>query len=190
MKQIIVLYHSGMGHTAKMAEAVARGAAAVPDTEVKILAIEGKDVMEGRYQNDDLLNQLDESDAIIFGSPTYMGNVSGQFKCFADATSGRWLEQRWAGKIAAGFTVSGSPSGDKLNTLSYLSILAAQHGMIWVGSNIVPYGDPEGRNQLGSFLGVMGLAAQEPPEQAPNQADKLTGEHLGQRVAEFLARLV
>lgn len=190
MKQITVLFYSGMGHTAKMAEAVAKGAAAVADTQVKVLSIESKDIVEGRYHNGELLNQLDESDAIIFGSPTYMGNVSGQFKCFADATSGRWLEQRWAGKLAAGFTVSGSPSGDKLNTLSYLSILAAQHGMIWIGSNIVPYGDAEERNRLGSFLGVMGQAAQEPPEDAPNQADKLTGEHLGQRVAEFLARLV
>jgi NAD(P)H dehydrogenase (quinone) len=189
MKQITILYHSGMGHTEKMAEAVAKGAAAVANTQANVLAIAGKDIIEGRYQNDDLLTQLDESDAIIFGSPTYMGNVSGQFKCFADATSGRWLEQRWAGKVAAGFTVSGSPSGDKLSTLSYLSILAAQHGMIWIGSNIVPYGDPAGRNQLGSFLGVMGLAAQESPEEAPSDADKLTGEHLGQRVAELLAQL-
>lgn len=189
MKTISIVYYSGSGHTAKMAEAVAKGAGAVADTSVNLLRIEGSDLVEGRFKNDALLAKLDASDAIIFGSPTYMGNVAGQFKCFADATAERWFGRQWADKVAAGFTVSGGLSGDKLNTLVYLAILAAQHGMIWIGNNVNAIGDEQGRNRLSSYLGVMGQAMQEPPEEAPNEADKLTGEHLGQRVAEFAARL-
>ncbi len=178
-----------MGHTAQMAEAVAAGASGVPGTDVKLLAIVGTDIIEGRYSNDEIFATLDASDAIIFGSPTYMGNVSGQFKCFADATSSRWFSSAWANKVGAGFTVSGSPSGDKLSTLQYLQLLASQLGMLWIGIDIIRYSDPQGRNELGSYVGVMGQAAQEPPEEAPNAADKATGAYLGQRVAEWTAKI-
>jgi len=88
MKTVSIIYHSGMGHTKKMAEAVKKGAASVPDIKAEILEIKNSDIKEGRYKNDDIFAVLDNSQAIIFGSPTYMGNVSGQFKCFADATGG------------------------------------------------------------------------------------------------------
>jgi NAD(P)H dehydrogenase (quinone) len=70
MKTITVIYHSASGHTAKMAEAVAKGAALVAGVKVQTINIEGKDIVEGRYKNDGALAQLDASDAIIFGSPT------------------------------------------------------------------------------------------------------------------------
>lgn len=189
MKTITVVYHSGTGHTAKMADAVAKGAASVAGIQVKMARIEGKDILEGRYQNEDLLARLDASEALIFGSPTYMGGPSAQFKAFADATAERWFGRKWRNKIAAGFSVSGGPSGDKLNTLEYFAIFAAQHGMIWVGNDLIPYGDPQGRNRLSSYLGVMGQAGQEPTDLAPNEADKLTAEALGRRVAEVLLKL-
>lgn len=189
MKILTVLYYSGSGHTAKMAEAVAQGAATVPGVEVRTLRIQGRDIVEGRYHNDEVMRQLDASDAIVFGSPTYMGGPAAQFKAFADATAERWFERKWANKLAAGFTVSSGPSGDKLNTLAYFVILAAQHGMIWVGNDLIPFGDPQGRNRLSAYLGAMALAGQEPPDEAPNEADKRTGEALGRRVAEWLTRL-
>lgn len=189
MPQVSVIFHSGSGHTAKMAEAVAAGAASVAGTDVKLLRIVGEDITAGRYSNDEILATLDASDAIIFGSPTYMGMVSGQFKCFADATSARWYTSAWANKLAAGFTVSGMPSGDKLSTLSYLQVLTAQLGMVWVGVDLVSGMDPEGRNRLGSNIGAMGQAGQESPEEAPNDADKATGAYLGKRVAEWAARI-
>ena len=80
-----------------------------------------------------MLAQLDASDAIIFGSPTYMGGPAAQFKALADATGERWYRGAWRDKLAAGFTVSSGPSGDKLSTLHYFFTLAMQHGMIWIG---------------------------------------------------------
>jgi NAD(P)H dehydrogenase (quinone) len=179
MTTVTVLYFSGSGHTAKMAEAVAAGAAAA-GAKVNLLAIENKDIREGRFHNEALMAQLDSSDVLIFGSPTYMGGPAAQFKAFADATGERWYLRKWADKIGAGFTVSGGPSGDKLATLHYFFTLAMQHGMIWLGLNELPA--ENGVNRLSSYAGAMGQAAQEEPDLAPNQADKLTGESLGRRV--------
>ena len=50
----------------------------------------------------------------------------------------------------AAFTVSGSPSGDKLNTLTSLAIFAAQHGMLWIGTG---QNAPISGEQLGEVLG-------------------------------------
>jgi NAD(P)H dehydrogenase (quinone) len=170
-----------------MAEAVAKGASSVADVKVQTIAINGKDIVEGRYKNAAVLEQLDASDAIIFGSPTYMGGPSGQFKCFADATGERWYMGKWKNKIAAGFTVSSGPSGDKLSTLHYFFTLAMQQGMIWIGQSETPMND-KGINRLSSYSGVMAQAGQESPDVAPNDADKLTGEVFGKRVAESTKR--
>lgn len=173
-----------------MAEAVFKGAHSVTGTNVHLLAIKGEDIQNGRYKNDAIMAQLDASDAIIFGTPTYMGGPAGQFKCFADATGEKWFQRKWVNKVGAAFTVSGGPSGDKLNTLEYCFILGMQHGMIWVGMGETPLTNDKGINRLSSYVGAMGQAMTEPPEVAPNEADKLTGESLGRRVAEATLRWV
>lgn len=188
MTTVSIVYHSGTGHTAELAEAVAQGAASVAGVEVHTLVIAGKDIVEGRFANPALLAQLDASDAIFFGCPTYMGGPSGQFKCFADATGERWYKGQWRDKITGGFTISSGPSGDKLSTLHYLFTLAMQHGMVWVGQAEMP--NERGVNRLSSYSGVMAQAGNEPPAEAPNAADKLTGEVFGRRVAEATKRWV
>jgi NAD(P)H dehydrogenase (quinone) len=188
MSTVSIIYFSGTGHTTKMAEAVNRGAASVGGVKTNLIAINGKDIVEGRYKNEAVLERLDGSDAIIFGSPTYMGGPSAQFKALADATGERWLRSAWRDKLGAGFTVSGGPSGDKLSTLHYFFTLAMQHGMIWIGLPDLPLND-KGINRLSSYSGVMGQASQESPEVAPNEADKLTGEILGRRVGTFAGKM-
>jgi NAD(P)H dehydrogenase (quinone) len=187
MTTISIVYHSGMGHTKKMAEAVARGAGEVDGVKANLISIEGQDITNGRWQNEDTLQQLDASDGIIFGSPTYMGGVSGQMECFFDATAERWMKQAWRDKVASGFSVSGGPSGDKFNTLMRFATLAMQHGMIWVGLGMIP--SAEGLNRLSFFFGAAAQAMQEPPEEAPNAPDLKTGEALGRRVAEVTRKL-
>jgi NAD(P)H dehydrogenase (quinone) len=188
MPTLSVIYFSGSGHTTKLAEAVVKGAAAVAGVTTNLIAIEGDDIVKGRYTNESVLAKLDASDAIIFGSPTYMGGPAAQFKAFADATGGRWYGGTWRDKIAAGFTVSSGPSGDKLSTLHYFFTLAMQLGMIWVGQAESPMND-KGINRLSSYSGVMAQAGQEPTDVAPNAQDKLTGEVLGKRVAEFTLKV-
>ena len=182
MTKVSIIHFSGSGHTTKLAEAVTQGAASVAGVQADLITINGDDIVKGRYQNEAVLALLDASDAIIFGSPTYMGGPAAQFKAFADATAGRWYGSSWRDKLAAGFTVSSGPSGDKLSTLHYFFTLAMQHGMIWVGFPENPMND-KGINRLSSYSGVMAQAGQEPTDVAPNAADKLTGEVLGRRVA-------
>jgi NAD(P)H dehydrogenase (quinone) len=179
--RVAIAYHSGYGHTAKQAEAVARGAASVSGTEVKQLGVADLP--------DELWTALDAADAIIFGAPTYMGGPSGVFKAFADASSTVWYASRWQDKVAAGFTNSGHMHGDKLNSLVYFAILAAQHGMHWVNLGMkggwdTSVGSAEDLNRLGSWLGAMAQANKDQgPDVAPPVSDLLTAEALGRRVA-------
>jgi NAD(P)H dehydrogenase (quinone) len=96
MPTVSVIYFSGSGHTAKMAEAVHKGAASVAGAKTNLIAINGDDIVKGRYANEAVLAQLDASDAIIFGSATYMGGPAAQFKALADATGERWARRRLA----------------------------------------------------------------------------------------------
>jgi NAD(P)H dehydrogenase (quinone) len=184
MTNIAIVYFSGSGHTHLMAEAVATGAQQVSNTHVELLRITGDQIIGGRWQNDDYLAKLLAADAIVFGSPTYMGGVAAQLKAFIDNTMGAWVGQQWKDKIAGGFTHSGSPSGDKQGTLLYLAINAAQHSMIWVGSAEML--DPgNGVNRLGAYMGVMGQSPFD-PSGAPatiDAGDRLTSERYGHRIA-------
>jgi NAD(P)H dehydrogenase (quinone) len=127
MPKVVVIYHSGYGHTQRMAQSVAEGAGA------ELLAIDADgNLPEGGWET------LAAADAIIMGSPTYMGSVSWQFKKFADASSKPWYSQAWKDKLFAGFTNSAAMNGDKLSTLNYLFTLAMQHGGIWVSQGMLP----------------------------------------------------
>ena len=182
--KIAIVYHSGYGHTASQARAVARGAS-LPGVETTLVPV---DSAEAPW------DILAECDALIFGAPTYMGGPSAQFKAFQDATSNKVFAagSTWRDKIAAGFTNSASRSGDKLATLQQLAIFAAQHGMHWVGLGLPPgnnssSGSEEDLNRLGFFLGA---AAQSNADIAPPAADLRTAEHLGRRVAEVTLQFV
>lgn len=185
MTKIAVVYHSGYGHTAAQANAVARGAKKVAGAEVLLLTSEEALKLE----------LLADADAIIFGSPTYMGSASAQFKTFMDASSKVWFTQDWKDKVAAGFTTSGSQSGDKLSTLTQLAVFAAQHSMIWVGLGLMPgnnnsKGSVNDLNRIGSFMGAMAQAnVDEGPDAGPIPSDLLTAEHLGERVATITKQL-
>lgn len=187
MSTVAIVYFSGTGHTRSLAQSVATGAAGVEGTKTDLIAIEGRDIREGRWRNDEILGRLEAAGAIIFGSPTYMGSVSGQMECFLDATAELWMTRDWRDKVASAFTVSGSPCGDNYNTLVRFATFAMQQGMIWVGLGYIPGAD--GLNRLGLSFGAAGQAMHEPPEEAPNGADRRTGEALGRRVAEIAMKL-
>ncbi|CAM5619319.1 NAD(P)H dehydrogenase (quinone) [Streptomyces narbonensis] len=120
MASVVIAYFSGFGHTARFAAAVRDGAASVADTEVDLVAVDTVTVTVTEEQW--LL--LDSADAVIFGSPTYLGDVAAKFKGFMEQSSRRWKSQTWADKLAAGFVNSGAKSGDKLHALQTLSLFA------------------------------------------------------------------
>jgi multimeric flavodoxin WrbA len=187
--RIAIVYHSGYGHTRRQAEAVKCGVEQVAGTEALILNVE-----EAQDRWDDLA----AAEAIIFGTPTYMASVSAPFKAFQDASSHAVLAKgcAWKNKIAAGFTNSGSRSGDKLATLIQIALFAAQHGMHWVNLDLPPAnnstsGSEEDLNRLGFWLGAGAQSTTyQGPEAAPPDSDLATARHLGRRVAEVTLQFV
>jgi NAD(P)H dehydrogenase (quinone) len=186
MPSVAVVYFSAQGHTQQLAEAVAEGAKSVAGTTASLHAIVGTDIQEGRWSNKQILEALSAADAIVFGTPTYMGGYAAQFKTFIDGASVVWFQQGWKNKIAAGFTHSQGLSGDKLDTLFGLMVNAMQHGMIWIGTGTLPNGNsPENVNRLSSYCGVMAQSNMDQPR--VSSGDRQTAVILGQRVAEFAA---
>jgi multimeric flavodoxin WrbA len=192
MANISVVYQSGRGHTKVLAEAILRGVRATEGCDGQIFEIRGRDVYEGRFENKDLMAQLDNSDGVVFGCATYMGSGSAIFKAFLEAAfQPHWLEQRWKDKVAAGFTNSASQNGDKFSTLMQLSVFAMQMGMIWVGVGDLPGNNWSGGshtdiNRLGTWMGAMGQSNAD--EAKPSLGDIDTAERLGNRVALITRR--
>ena|SRR2546428_5016616 len=181
MSKVVVIYHSGYGHTQRMAQAVAEGAGA------ELVAIDADgNLPEGGWET------LNAADALIMGSPTYMGSVSWQFKKFADASSRPWYAQAWKDKLFAGFTNSASMDGDKMSTLNYLFTLAMQHGGIWVSQGVLPSNSKAAQrndaNYLGSYSGTM---AQSPSDAGASEmfpGDLEAARNFGKRVADVASK--
>ncbi|MDD2884238.1 MAG: flavodoxin family protein [Dechloromonas sp.] len=178
----LVVYHSGYGHTQRVAEAVAAGAGA------ELLAIDA----DGNLP-DAAWDQLNAADAIIFGAPTYMGSPSWQFKKFADASSKAWFTRAWQDKVFGGFTNSASLNGDKQVSLITLQTLASQHGGIWVSLGLPPSNTLAARredvNNLGGSVGLLVQSPSDAGAEAIPAGDIETAGLYGQRVAAIAARL-
>lgn len=180
---IAVVYHSGYGHTAKVADAVLAGARRVDDVTATPVVIDADgNIPEAAWST------LSQSDAIVFGSPTYMGSVSWQFKKFADASSKMWFTQAWKDKIFSGFTNSASMNGDKHSTLHYLITLAMQHGGSWIGTGMMPSNTKAAARDDVNFLGSSaGLMTQSPSDALVDEVphgDLETARRFGRRIAE------
>jgi multimeric flavodoxin WrbA len=181
MSKIVIVYHSGYGHTKKIAEAVAEGSSGT------LLAIDAEGQLpEGGWE------QLAAASAVVFGSPTYMGGVSWQFKKFADASSKIWFSMGWKNKLAAGFTNSASMNGDKLSSLQYMFTLSQQHGMFWVGTGMMPSNSKNAKrddiNYLASSAGLMTATPSDASVDEMVPGDIATAKAFGKRVAEAALR--
>ena len=185
MQKIAIAYHSAHGHTAHIAQQVCEGAQVVPGIQAELLRAEDLALNP---------NALLRYDGLILGSPTYLGGVSGPFKTFMDATGGLWKTQQLKSRLAAGFTVSSLPAGDKQSTLLSMFVFAMQHGMVWVGNPILPEqhaGVPydEAANRLGSWSGLMAQAGHGSPADAFAPGDVKTARMFGRHFAQTLQRL-
>lgn len=183
MRKVAIVFFSATGTTAQLAEAVQAGAAEIADAA--LCRIEPADIVGGRFVNEALLRFADTADALAFGSPTYMGGPAAQFKAFADATGDRWAARAWANKVAGGFTTGSCANGDQGHTLTYFTVLAAQHGMLWRSLDIPGGLDPAGRNRLGSSIGLATHAAGGVLE----ISDLATARHLGRRLADMAVQV-
>lgn len=182
MSKIVIVYHSGYGHTERVAQCVCEGARG------ELLAIDAEgNLPDGGW------DKLNAADAIVFGTPTYMGGPSWQFKKFADASSKAWFNRTWQDKIFGGFTNSASMNGDKGATMIALQTLASQHGGIWVSLGLLPSNSKAAtRADINSTGGSVGLLVQTPSDASVAEipsGDLETAVKYGQRIAAITARL-
>ena len=182
MSAIVIVYHSGYGHTAKVAEAIAATSGA------QLLAIDAEgNLPAGGWE------ALVAAKMVVFGSPTYMGSVSWQFKKFADASSKPWFGQAWKDKLAAGFTNSATLNGDKHSTLHYMITLAMQQSMLWVGTGMMPANSKAATrndiNNVGSSAGLMTATPSDASVDEMVPGDLATAAKFGERLKATVARL-
>ncbi len=92
------LYYSMYGHIETMARAVAEGASKVDGAEVVVKRVPETmppqlfEKAGGKTKTAPVATpqELADYDAIIFGTPTRFGNMSGQMRTFLDQTGGLW----------------------------------------------------------------------------------------------------
>lgn len=177
MTDIVVVFHSGYGHTQRVAQAVADGA------EAQLIAIDA----EGNLP-DGAWDTLAAAQVIVFGTPTYMAGPSWQFKKFADASSKVWFGQGWKNKLFAGFTNSATMNGDKGETINYLWHLAMQHGGLWISLGILPSNDKaatrQSINYVGGYAGLMTVVPSDASAAEMPPGDLKTAQAFGERIAE------
>lgn len=197
MAKILVLYHSMYGHIETMANTVAEGARSVAGAEVTVKRVpETMDAELFKNAGGKVDQQapvaspaeLADYDAIIVGTPTRFGNMSGQMRNFFDQTGGLWAKGALAGKVASVFTSTGTGGGQEMTITSTWTTLA-HHGMVIVP---VGYTTPElfDISQVGGGTpyGASTLAGGDGSRQ-PDERELAIARHQGEYVAKFVLKL-
>lgn len=148
MLNILVLYYSRYGHTAQMAQRIARGVEEVSHCQAMVRTVPPVsatcEAIASEIPSDGApyvtLADVENCHALILGSPTHFGNMAAPLKYFLDQTSGLWLNGSLVNKPAAVFTASSSLHGGQESTLLSMMLPLLHHGMILVG---LPYSEPE-----------------------------------------------
>lgn len=197
MTKLLILYHSMYGHIETMAHEVAEGARGVAGVEVTLKRVpetmdaEVFKAAGGKAGQDAPVatpGELADYDAIIVGTPTRFGNMTGQMRTFFDQTGGLWAKGALAGKVASVFTSTGTGGGQETTIASTWTTLA-HHGMI-----IVPIGYTTPAlfdiSQVGGGTpyGASTIAGGDGSRQ-PDERELGIARHQGEHVAQIAAKL-
>lgn len=198
MAKILVVYHSIYGHVRLMAQAIARGAGEIDGSVVTIRKIpetmsEASLAALGARDDDPTEvakpEDLARFDAIIFGTPTRFGNMSGQMRTFLDQTGGLWMAGALIGKLGSVFTSSATQHGGQESTLLSFHTTLLHHGMLIVG---LPYSEVRqmGHDQVegGSPYGASTIAGTK-GERLPSERELGMAQFQGRHVSSLAARL-
>lgn len=197
MKKILVVYYSMYGHIETMAQTVVEGAQSVNGVEVTLKHVPetmDREVLEKIGAKLDPTGdtakpeELADYDAIVFGTPTRFGNMSGQMRTFMDQTGGLWASGGLVNKIGSVFTSSATGGGNETTITSFWNTLA-HHGML-----IVPV-DYSGAPELfdtselrgGSPYGASTYAGADGSRQ-PSDKELSIARYQGEKVARLVTR--
>ena len=198
MTKVLVLYYSSYGHIEQMAEAVAEGARSVAGVEAivkRVPELVPREVAEKAHIKLDQAapvakpEELVNYDAIIFGTPTRFGNMSGQMRNFLDQTGGLWAQGKLVGKVGSVFTSSATQHGGQESTLLTFHPTLLHHGMIVVG---LPYAEARqmGLDEIkgGSPYGASTIAGGS-GERMPSEQELGMAAYQGKHVAQIATKL-
>lgn len=202
MVKVLIVYYSTYGHTYAMAKAISEGVKRVKGAKVKICRVpetltddilEKMEALESKKSMADVpvceVDELKEADAIIFGTPTRFGNMSGQMRQFLDATGGLWQSGALVGKVGSVFTSSATQHGGQESTILSFHITLLHQGMVIVG---LPYAF-QGQMKIDEVTGgspygastIAGGKGERMPSENELEAARFQGEH----VAKIAAKL-
>ncbi|MGM0559590.1 MAG: NAD(P)H:quinone oxidoreductase [Pseudomonadota bacterium] len=199
MTKVLVLYYSSYGHIETMAQAVADGARQVDGADVTLKRVPELVPEEVRknsgYKTDQAgevlqdVNELENYDAIIVGTPTRFGNMTSQMRNLWDQTGGLWGNGKLIGKVGSAFTSTASQHGGQETTLTSIHTTLLHHGMVIVG---VPYSHPGLTNMEeisgGTPYGASTLAGADGSRQ-PSENELDIARYQGRHVAEIARKL-
>lgn len=198
MAKILVLYHSFYGHIERMAYAEAEGAGEVAGTTVtvkrvpELLSDEAVRGAGGKLSQPAPFaapSELGDYDAILFGTPTRYGNMSGQMRNFLDQTGALWLSGAMVGKVGSVFVSSATQHGGQESTILTFHPTLLHLGMVVVG---LPYSEQRqmGIDEIkgGSPYGASTIAGGQ-GERSPSEQELAMARSQGRHVAGIAARL-
>ena len=198
MARILILYYSTWGHVETLAHEIAAGACGVPGTTVTVKRVPetmpAETIAAIRAKAEQAAPiatpaELADYDAIIFGTPTRFGNMSGQMRNFLDQTGGLWQQGKLIGKIGSVFVSTATQHGGQETTIASFHTTLLHHGMVIVG---VPFVLPE-LSQVsevsgGSPYGASTLSAPDGSRQ-PSEGELAIARFQGKHVAELAVKL-
>ncbi len=197
MTKILVLYYSMYGHVETLASAIAEGARSVDGVDVAVKRVPETMSPDVARKHGAKLDQpapvaapseLGDYDAILFGTPTRFGNMSGQMRTFLDQTGGLWVKGALVGKVASVFTSTGTGGGTESTIISLVFTLM-HHGMVVVG---LPYACPElaeiGEVKGGSPWGAATIAGPD-GSRRPSAKELAQARFQGRHVAMIAKKL-
>ena len=198
MAKVLVLYHSYYGHIEAMAEAVAAGAREVAGSQVTLKRVPETVPAEAYAKSGGKTDQaaavatpgeLADYDAIVFGTPTRFGNMSGQMRTFLDQTGGLWASGALIGKVGSVFASSATQHGGQESTILSFHTTLLHHGMVIVG---LPYSEARqmGLDEIkgGSPYGASTIAGGQ-GERMPSAQELGMASFQGRHVATIAAKL-
>jgi NAD(P)H dehydrogenase (quinone) len=133
--------------------------------------------------------ELGGYDAILFGTPTRFGNMTGQMRQFLDATGALWAKGALVGKVGSVFTSSATQHGGQESTILSFHPTLLHHGMVVAG---LPY-TFQGQTRVdeitgGSPYGASTIAGGK-GERSPSENEILGARFQGKHVAQLAKKL-
>ena len=199
---IKIIFYSMYGHIYKMAEEVAKGVQQVDNVDVALFRVpelipdavlEKSGAKEAQKTFSHIpvatVGQLEDADALIFGTPTRFGNMCAQMRNFLDQTGGLWAKNALVGKVSSVFASTGTQHGGQETTITSFHTTLFHLGMIVVG---VPYAEPGLTNMAevtgGTPYGATTLAGAD-GSRLPSQNELSIARYQGKHVAEITKAL-